>query len=175
MMFSTLPFLVVAGAILQVCQPTPWKCSIANRYGQAQASPVSFAKDVGMTSFGPITPGGPDVTLSGTAKVNFILQCVIYYNTALQYLTQSFQSIYEQILDLNPNYNPVDFGGKPLDLDSAPTVSKKSFDTLPELEGRTAVCPHPFLMGLNYIATKVPMLICWELDRWMLPLPRSTI
>ncbi|KFY18835.1 hypothetical protein V491_04686 [Pseudogymnoascus sp. VKM F-3775] len=98
MKLSTLPFLVVAGAMLQ-----------------AQASPVSLASTEGMTSVGPITPGGPDVTLSGTAK-----------------------SIYEQILALNPSYNPVDFGGKALDLDSPPTVAKKSFDTLSDLEGRTA-------------------------------------
>ncbi|KFX85987.1 hypothetical protein O988_09823 [Pseudogymnoascus sp. VKM F-3808] len=101
---------------------TPLLLSLAGAVIQTQASPLSVAdnnflasidlpnlEEVDMISIGPVTPGGPDVTLTGTAK-----------------------SIYEQILVLNPSYNPADFGGEPLKPE--PTLAEKA---LSQLEGRT--------------------------------------
>ncbi|KAL5354085.1 hypothetical protein ACLOAV_000170 [Pseudogymnoascus australis] len=95
---------------------SPLLFTLAGVMTQTQASPVSFAIDEAvMTTVGPITPGGPDITLVGTAK-----------------------STYEQILALNPDYNPLDFGGQPLSFDASATLAKKAHDTLYELMGRTA-------------------------------------
>ncbi|KFY10844.1 hypothetical protein V492_04815 [Pseudogymnoascus sp. VKM F-4246] len=94
----------------------PLLLTFAGALTQAQAGPVSFAGDTGvLISVGPVTLGGPDVTLTGTAK-----------------------SIYEQILVLNPDYNPVDFGGKPIGSEASSTLAKKAHDSLLELTKRTS-------------------------------------
>jgi hypothetical protein len=58
-----------------------------------------------MEFVGPITPGGPDVTLSGSAK-----------------------DIYEQILELNPSYDVFDFPDYAADLESQ-GYSKSNLET----------------------------------------------
>lgn len=58
-----------------------------------------------MEFVGPITPGGPDVTLSGSAK-----------------------DIYDQIMELNPSYDVFDFPGYAEDLE-AQGFTRENLDT----------------------------------------------
>lgn len=78
---------------------------IADQNSQMEAAATNTrAETGGMTYVGPVTPGGPNVTLVGDVTVNRYaigLRSESYTNIA--------KSIYDQIVELNPAFNPDDF------------------------------------------------------------------